>query len=143
VSPPAESRTSYPNRCWNVWDGFSTYSQYGRRAFTYKLSTNFCKVNRKITFVGSREITVDIPPFPFPLNLINQWRYSQSFFQEGEAGVSSTILKVQGVFDLCVFRYGCALAYTEWIKIELYGDGRAICTNSENQTPRNCARKLQ
>jgi hypothetical protein len=141
VSPPAESRTSYPNGCWRVWDGFSTYSTYNRRAWTHTLATNFCKRNGTIRSVGSREITVDIPPFPWPSNLLTYWKYSQTFWLPGEAGGSSTVLKVQGIFELCVFKYACPYKYDAWIRIELYGDGRAICSNSWDQTQRHCARR--
>jgi hypothetical protein len=141
VDPSEPFRKTYGNGCWRVSDGFSNYSQYGRRALTYKLSTSFCKSSGRVSFVGSREIIVDLPPFPFPLNLINAWRYNESFFLPGESGGSSTILKVQGIFDFCIFKYGCPLSYIKWIKIELYGDGQAICSNSEDQRRRNCARQ--
>ena len=126
--------------CWRVSDSLSRYSVNRRRAFTYTLATDFCTNGKTITRLENRDIVVDIPPFPFPLNLVNSWRYAQSVYLPGEKGARSTTLKVQGEFSFCLFHYGCPLSYNQWIKIELSGDGSATCTNSSYQLPHNCTR---
>jgi hypothetical protein len=130
-----------PTGCARVGDAvrFKTRDRT-RTLWSYALRASFCWNGMTITSLWGRDVVVDIPPLPFPFNLISSWTYTHGSFLEGEAGHPSTTLRVTGKFEYCSFHYGCANARHPWIAMELRGSGSAMCTSSVARTPRACFR---
>lgn len=111
-----------------------------RRLWRFALLTRFCWNGSSVNAVWEREVAVDIDPVAFPLSLIQGWRYTPVAFERGEAGYSSTVLRADGRFDYCGFRYGCITTQQPWVRIELYANGRAVCMTSVRGQALSCER---
>ena len=81
-----------------------------------------------------------VDPIPFPLNLIQGWRYSPVSFQPGEAGYPSAVLRADGKFEFCGFKYGCITSSQPWVRIELRANGSALCSTNYRTSPFACKR---
>ena len=127
---PAGPTSSTASGCWHVWHRFTSVTHYKKTGFTYGLETRFCTKGGKITKLYGTSITANVGTFFWPFNGVNSWRYDHSFFIPGEAGATSTRLKVQGVVKFCIFNYGCLTSHTHWIVIDLRGDGSAMCSDN-------------
>ena len=127
------------NGCAGVADSVK-WSNPIRTQWTYTVRLRFCWKANKITSVYSREIAANIASIPFPFNLIQEWQYTPISEQDGEPGYSSTIMRVQGQFQFCTFKIGCMLTQQPWIRIEVFGSGRATCATLYRQDAHPCVR---
>jgi Peptidase inhibitor family I36 len=125
--------------CSGVGDSIK-YANAVRTHWTYTLKARFCWTGRIISSLYSREVIADIKRIPFPLDLIQTWTYTAIDFQPGESGYASTVIRVAAKFEFCTLRYGCLNTRQPWLRIELFGDGRATCTTSVVTSAHPCAR---
>ena len=117
-----------------------THRNVYRRLWRFALLTRFCWNGATITALWEQEVAVNIDAIPFPLSLIQGWRYSPVAFDQGEAGYSSTVLRADGRFDFCGFRYGCITTRQPWVRIELNRNGLAYCSTSARTQSFACER---
>jgi hypothetical protein len=110
------------------------------RQWEYGLVTSFCWNGSVVSSIYSREVVAVIDPIPFPLNLIQGWHYSPVNDQPGEPGYASAVLRADGRFEFCGFKYGCITSYQPWIRIELRGNGTAYCSTSTHNSLYACKR---
>ena len=125
--------------CSGVGDAIK-YANSIRTHWLYAVKVRFCWGGGNVTSVYSREVIADIKPIPFPVFFVQNWTYSAVDFQPGEAGMPSTVVRAAGKFEFCTLRFGCLNTRQPWIRIELFGEGRASCTTSVNASPHPCAR---
>jgi hypothetical protein len=125
--------------CAKVGGGVTHRNIY-RRLWRFALLTRFCWNGSTITALWEREVAVNIDAIPFPFSLIQGWRYTPVAFQPGEAGYSSTVLRADGRFDFCSFKYGCITTQQPWVRIELYANGLAYCWTNVRTQPFACER---
>jgi hypothetical protein len=126
--------------CARVGDSVKFRTSSGRIAWVYALRVSFCWDGAAITSIWARDVVADIPPLPFPYNLIAGWNHTPLEFVPGEPGHVSTNLRARAKFEFCGFRYGCLNPRHPWIAIELRGSGSALCTSSVARSPRACIR---
>lgn len=125
--------------CAKVGAGVTHRNVY-RRLWRFALLTRFCWNGLTVTSIWEREVVVEIDPIPFPFRLIQGWRYTPLAFQQGEPGHASTVVRADGRFDFCGFRYGCVTTEEPWVRIELYRTGKALCMTSPRTQAFTCER---
>jgi hypothetical protein len=112
----------------------------GRIHWRYALLVSFCWGGGKVTKLWATEVQPTIEPLPFPFNLIQWWEYSLVTYQQSQAGFSSAIVRADGEFRFCGFRYLCIKHVQPWVRIELFGDGNARCWTSGRPAAHRCLR---
>jgi hypothetical protein len=140
AEPTAWDLTQMPaSGCSRVGASVARRGLRGRQ-WEFGLVTRYCWNGSTISSIWSREVVAVIDPIPFPFNLIQGWRYSPVSFQPGEPGYPSAVLRADGRFDFCGFRYGCVAGYQPWVRIELRANGAAFCSTSFRTSPFACKR---
>ena len=140
AEPTAWDLTQMPaSGCSRVGASVARRGLRGRQ-WEFGLITSYCWNGSSISSIWSREVVALIDPIPFPFNLIQGWRYSPVGFQPGEPGYPSSVLRADGRFEFCGFKYGCVASYQPWVRIELRANGAALCSTSFRTSPFACKR---
>ena len=98
----------------------------GRSRFEWAFGT--------VTAVYAYDHDVYVKQLPWPWRLVEGWQWDLKHHTPAEAGHSYAVTRWNFEFRVLRATYGCLHPRQPWVRIQLWGSGKATCTTNHPRT---------